>query len=159
MTLTAALCDEHGDEVRVLDGGFVSYGGNTSFAGPVTTLSAFEDNSLVREALAEEGGGRVLVVDAGGSTRCAMVGGNLGLLAADNGWAGIIVDGCVRDAAELRGTTLGIRARGTSPRRSVKRGTGQRDVPITVAGMDLVPGMWLWADEDGIVVADRNLEA
>ena len=88
-----------------------------------------------------------------------MVGGNLGLLAADNGWAGIVVDGCVRDAAELRGTTVGIRARGTSPRRSVKRGAGQRDVPITVAGMDLVPGMWLWADEDGIVVADRNLEA
>ena len=74
MTLTADLCDEYGDEVRALDGGFVSYGGNTSFAGPVTTLSAFEDNSLVREALAEEGGGRVLVVDAGGSTRCAMVG-------------------------------------------------------------------------------------
>ena len=159
MILTADLCDEHGDEVRILDDGFASYGGATLFAGPVTTLSAFEDNSLVREALAEEGGGRVLVVAAGGSTRCAMVGGNLGALAEDNGWAGIIVAGCVRDAAELRGTTVGIRARGTSPRRSVKRGVGERDVPITVAGVDLVPGMWLWADEDGIVVADQNLEA
>ena len=159
MPLTADLCDEHGDEARVLDGGFASYGGATAFAGPVTTVAAFEDNSLVREALAEEGGGRVLVVAAGGSTRCAMVGGNLGALAEDNGWAGIVVDGSVRDAAELRGTTVGIRARGTSPRRSVKRGVGERDVPITVAGVDLVPGMWLWADEDGIVVADRNLEA
>ena len=159
MIPTADLCDGHDEDVRVLAGGFGSYGGSATFHGPITTLAVFEDNSLVREALAEEGGGRVLVVDAGGSTRCAMVGGNLGLLAADNGWAGIIVDGCVRDAAELRGTTLGIRARGTSPRRSIKRGAGQRDVPITVAGMDLVPGMWLWADEDGIVVADRNLEA
>ena len=88
-----------------------------------------------------------------------MVGGNLGALAEDNGWAGIVVDGSVRDAAELRETTVGIRARGTSPRRSVKQGVGERDVPITVAGVDLVPGMWLWADEDGIVVADRNLEA
>ena len=85
MTLTADLCDEHGGEAQVLDGGLASYGGATSFAGPVTTLSAFEDNSLVREALAEEGGGRVLVVAAGGSTRCAMVGGNLGALAEDNG--------------------------------------------------------------------------
>lgn len=156
---TADLCDDHGDAVRVLADGFASYGGMESFGGPVSTLSVFEDNSLVRDALEEPGDGRVLVVAGGGSDRCALVGGNLGILAADNGWAGIVVDGCVRDAAELREAPVGIRARGTCPRKSVKRGVGDRDVPVTVAGVDLMPGTWLWADPDGIVIADRNLEA
>lgn len=159
MRPTADLCDDHGDAVQVLAGGFASYGGVAAFDGPVSTLSVFEDNSLVRDALEESGDGRVLVVAGGGSDRCALVGGNLGILAADNGWAGIVVDGCVRDAAELREAPVGIRARGTCPRRSVKRGAGDRDVPVTVAGVDLVPGAWLWADDDGIVVADRNPEA
>jgi len=156
---TADLCDGHDDAVRVLSGGFGSFGGERMFRGQVTTLSVFEDNSLVRHALEEPGDGRILVVAGGGSERCALVGGNLGILAADNGWAGIVVDGCVRDAAELREATLGIRARGTCPRKSVKDGQGDRDVPVTVAGVNLTPGMWLWADEDGIVVADRDLEA
>jgi regulator of ribonuclease activity A len=86
------------------------------------------------------------------------VGGNLGQLADDNGWAGILVDGCVRDVGELRGTTIGIRARGSSPRRSVKLGAGERDMPVTVGGVAVSPGMWLWADGDGIVVSDQNLE-
>ena len=158
MIPTADICDEHGDNIRVMDGGFGSYGGAVSFWGPVTTLAVFEDNSLVRGALEEAGAGRVLVIAGGGSTHCALVGGDLGMLAGHNGWAGIIVDGCVRDAGELRGATVGIRARGTSPRRSVKRGAGDRDVPVSVGGVDLAPGMWLWADEDGIVVANRNLE-
>ncbi|MED6327892.1 MAG: ribonuclease E activity regulator RraA [Actinomycetota bacterium] len=155
---TADLCDDY-DDVRVLSGGFASYGGTETFRGPVTTLSVFEDNSLVRDALEEPGEGRVLVVAGRGSERCALVGGKLGILAADNGWAGIVVDGCVRDAAELREAPVGIRARGTCPRKSVKCGQGDRDVPVTVAGVDLEPGMWLWADDDGIVVAEANLEA
>jgi len=159
VTPTADLCDEHDDAVRVLSGGFSSYGGVTTFRGPISTLSVLEDNSLVRDALEEPGEGRVLVVAGGGSERCALVGGNLGILAADNGWAGIVVDGFVRDAAELREAAVGIRARGTCPRKSVKRGQGDRDVPVTVAGVDLVPGMWLWADDDGIVVADTDLDA
>ncbi len=158
MTPTADLCDDHGDAVRVLSGGFGSYGGASAFRGPITTLAVDDDNSLVRDALEEPGDGRVLVVAGGGSERCALVGGNLGILAVDNGWAGIVVDGCVRDAAELREAAVGIRARGTCPRKSVKRGLGDRDVPVTVAGVDLLPGMWLWADDDGIVVADHDLE-
>ena len=158
MIPTADICDGHGDGVEVLDAAFGSYGGATSFSGPVSTLAVFEDNSMVRDALEEDGAGRVLVIAGGGSTRCALVGGNLGQMADDNGWAGILVDGCVRDVRELRGTTIGIRARGTSPRRSVKGGAGDRDVPVIVGGVDLSPGMWLWADEDGIVVSDRNLE-
>ncbi len=157
MTPTTDLCDDHGDAVQVLAGGFGSYGGVEGFHGPVSTVAVFEDNSLVRDALAEPGDGRVLVVAGGGSERCALVGGNLGVLAAENGWAGIVVDGCVRDTAELRQSALGIRARGTCPRKSVKKGVGARDVPVTVAGVALNPGMWLWADDDGIVVADRNL--
>ncbi len=155
---TADLCDDHGDAVRVLGGGFTSYGGVGAFSGPISPLDVFEDNSLVRDALEEPGDGRVLMVAGGGSDRCALVGGNLGMLAADNGWAGIVVDGCVRDVAELREAPVGIRARGTCPRRSVKRGGGDRDVPVAVAGVDLAPGTWLWADDDGIVVADRDLE-
>ena len=156
---TADLCDDYGDAVRVLAGGFASYGGVGVFRGRISTLDVFEDNSLVRDALEEPGDGRVLMVAGGGSDRCALVGGDLGMLAADNGWAGIVVDGCVRDASELREAPVGIRARGTCPRKSVKRGGGDRDVLVNVAGVDLVPGAWLWADDDGIVVADRNLEA
>ena len=158
MIPTADICDVHGDEATVLDATLGSYGSATSFSGEVSTLVVFEDNSMVRDALEEDGAGRVLVIAGGGSTRCALVGGNLGQLADDNGWAGILVDGCVRDAGELRGTTIGIRAVGTNPRRSVKRGVGERDVPVSIGGVGISPGMWLWADEDGIVVADRNLE-
>lgn len=154
---TADLCDDHGDAVQVLTGGFGSYGGVDAFRGPVSTLAVFEDNTLVRDALTERGDGRVLVVAGGGSEKCALVGGNLGVLAVENGWSGIVVDGCVRDVAELRASAVGIRARGTCPRRSVKSGVGDRDVPVTVAGVDLVPGMWLWADDDGIVVAKTDL--
>jgi regulator of ribonuclease activity A len=166
---TADLCDEYGDAVRVLEGGFASYGGVVAFGGPVSTVVAPEDNSLVRDAVAEPGAGRVLVVAGDGSTRCALVGGNLAVQAAANGWldgdavgmehllairrAGIVVDGCVRDAPELAEARVGIRARGTCPRRSVKRGLGERDVTVAVAGAELSPGMWLWADEDGMVVA------
>ena len=160
MTLsTPDLCDKFEGEVATAQAQFTQYGKIAAFGGLAETVKCFEDNSKVKQAVGEDGSGKVLVVDGGGSHRRALLGDMLAEKAISNGWAGIIVDGCVRDAAELRGTTVGIRARGTSPRRSVKRGVGERDVPITVAGVDLVPGMWLWADEDGIVVADRNLEA
>ena len=137
MMASADLCDDHGDAVRVLVGGFASYGAVGAFRGPISTLDVFEDNSLVRDALEEPGDGRVLMVAGAGSDQCALVGGNLGTLAADNGWAGIVVDGCVRDASELREAPLGIRARGICPRKSLKRGGGHRDVPVTVADRDL----------------------
>lgn len=154
---TADLCDTHGDRVTVLDGVFASYGGRAVFCGPIVTLSVFEDNSLVRDALEEPGDGRVLVVAGGGSTRCALLGGNLGRLAEANGWAGVFVDGCVRDVAGLRDVAVGVRARGTSPRKSVKMGAGKRGIQVTVGGVDLMPGQWLWADPDGIVVSDGPL--
>jgi regulator of ribonuclease activity A len=157
MKLTADLCDELGDAVRVLEPGLCSYGGVTDFAGPVTTLRVFEDNALVRAALEGPGAGRVLVVDGGGSMRSALVGGLLGRLAERNGWAGVVVWGAVRDAVELGACRVGIRARGTNPRRSAKAGAGERDVPVAVAGVTIAPGEWLAADADGLIVSSRPL--
>lgn len=154
---TADLCDAHGEAVRVLALPFRDYGGRSAFAGSVSTLKCFEDNSLVRTALEEPGNGRVLVIDGGGSLRCALVGGNLGVLAEQNGWAGVVVWGCVRDAVELATNAIGIKALGTCPRKSDKRGVGQREVPITIGGVTIRPGEWLAADEDGVIVSDAPL--
>jgi len=157
MKPTADLCDELGADVRVLEPGLWSYGGLAAFGGPVTTVRVYEDNALVRTALESPGGGRVLVVDGGGSVRTALVGGLLGKLAERNGWAGVVVWGAVRDSAELAACAVGIRARATSPRKSAKSGVGERDVPVTVAGVTIAPGEWLAADADGIVISSRPL--
>ena len=127
------------------------------FCGPALTLKLFEDNTLVRDALEEAGEDRVLVIDAGGSMRCAVVGGNLAQLAADNDWAGIVVWGCVRDRDELAAAGIGIAALGSNPRRSVKRGEGQVGLSVTVGGVDVSPGDWVYADSDGVIVARRDL--
>jgi regulator of ribonuclease activity A len=156
---TTDLCDEFGDGVRVAQPLFRDYGGASSFRGPVSTVRVFEDNVLVRGALEEDGRGRVLVVDGGGSTRCALVGDQLAALAHENGWAGIVVNGCIRDSAEISSIPVGVKALNTLPRRSAKEGTGERDVPVGFAGVELFPGEYLYADEDGIVVADRDLLA
>ena len=153
MQPTADLCDQHGDRVAVAAPIFRAYGARARFAGTVATLECFEDNSLVRAMLEEPGAGRVLVVDGRGSLRCALVGGNLAVLAHRHGWSGIVVHGCVRDAAELRQVDVGILALATNPRRSEKRGTGQRDVAIAFAGVTFRPGAWVCADEDGLVLA------
>jgi regulator of ribonuclease activity A len=159
MIWTADLCDEHGDKVALLDTGFCSYGGQDTYAGPVTTLSVFEDNVLVRAALEEPGGDRVLLVAGGSSTRCALLGGELGLLAVENGWAGVVVDGCVRDHRELRELPIGVSALGTCPRKSQKTGVGERDVPVEVAGVEVFPGDWMVVDPDGILVGRPGLFA
>ena len=155
--VTADLCDEFGDEVHVAHPIFRDWGGVERFAGPISTLRVHEDNALVRQALETDGRGRVLVVDGGGSLRTALVGGNLAALAHKNGWAGIVVHGCIRDAAELAATQVGIKALAAVPRRSAKDGAGARDVEVTFAGVTFVPGHWLYADRDGVVVADRRL--
>jgi len=155
LQLTADLCDRHGDRVAVAAPVFRAYGARKRFAGSVATLDCFEDNSLVRAMLEEPGAGRVLVVDGRGSLRCALVGGNLAVLAHRNGWAGIVVHGCVRDAAELAQVDIGILALATHPRRSEKRGAGQRDVRVSFAGVTFGPGAWVCADEDGLLVADQ----
>jgi regulator of ribonuclease activity A len=154
---TTDLCDEFGAEVRVAEPLFRDWGGSTSFAGPIETLRVFEDNALVRAALETPGRGRVLVVDGGGSLRSALVGGNLAALAHRNGWSGIVVHGCIRDAAEIAGTPLGVKALNAIPRKSAKAGAGECGVPVTFAGVTFVPGAHLYADRDGIVVSDRDL--
>jgi regulator of ribonuclease activity A len=132
---------------------FQAYGVRRAFGGPVSTVRCFEDNSRVKEAVESPGEGRVLVVDGGGSRRCALLGGNLGSAAVKNGWAGVIIHGCIRDSAELDRMDLGIRALGTMPRRSEKRGEGERDVPVRFAGATFRPGDFVYADEDGVVVS------
>ena len=153
------LCDAHGDAVRVAAPGYTDFGGRAAFSGPVHTLSVFEDNSLVREALETPGEGRVLVVDGGGSLRCALVGGNLGALAAANGWAGIVVHGCVRDRVELAACEIGIKALAAHPRRSEKRGAGRAGETLRFAGVEVRPGDRLHADEDGWIVTGESLGA
>jgi regulator of ribonuclease activity A len=154
---TPDLCDAFGAEVRVAEPLLRDWGGVERFAGPIATLRVFEDNALVRQALELPGGGRVLVVDGGGSLRTALVGGNLAALAHQNGWSGVVVYGCIRDAAELASTPVGVKALHAVPRRSARAGAGERGVPVTFAGVTFAPGAWLYADRDGIVVADRKL--
>lgn len=152
------LCDAHGDAVEVAGPMFADYGGRVRFAGPATTVSCFEDNSLVRDTLQEAGEGGVLVVDGGGSMRCALLGDNLGEMAVSNGWAGILVYGCVRDTAALRALALGVRALNVHPRKSIKQGAGERNTAVTVAGVTIEPGNWVYADEDGVIVSEDRLE-
>jgi regulator of ribonuclease activity A len=154
---TADLCDAHPELVRVVQPLFREYGGLTKFSGPVETLEVFEDNALVREVLESSGSGRVLVVDGAGSLRCALVGDRLASLAHQTGWAGLLINGSVRDSAELREIPLGIRALSTSPRPSGKVGTGKRGRSITFAGVTFDPGMFLYADADGVLLAEQDL--
>lgn len=153
---TADICDAH-DDLTVLSAVFGSYGGRAAMAGTAVTLTLFEDNSLVREAVAEDGTGKVLVVDAGGSLRRAVVGDNLAAQAAASGWSGILVYGAVRDVAILATIDLAVHALGTNPRKTVKRGHGDRDHPVTFAGHTIRPGNWICGDADGILVADTPL--
>jgi regulator of ribonuclease activity A len=154
---TADLCDEYGDSVQVCEPIFHAFGGRHAFSGPVSTVRCFEDNSRVREAVESPGQGHVLVVDGGGSRRRALLGDKLGLAAVKNGWAGVIIHGCIRDSAELGRMDLGIRALGTMPLRSEKRGEGERDVPVRFAGVTFRPGDYVVADEDGIILSHQPL--
>lgn len=158
---TPDLCDAHeadlvSGRLRVLPPVFQNYGGAEAMAGPVVTLKCFEDNSLVRSTLETPGQGRILVVDGGGSDRCALVGGALALLAEKNGWAGVLVNGCVRDLSELIECQVGVWAISNHPRKSVKAGTGVLGIPVDIAGVLVHPGEWCVADADGVLIsADR----
>ena len=155
---TADLYDAHGDSIRVMAPIFCDYGGQSAFSGAVVTLKVFEDNSLVRATLEEPGLARVLVVDGGGSLRCALVGDQLAELGVQNGWAGILVYGCVRDSAALAALPIGIKAVATNPRKSVKKGEGSRDGVLRFAEVVIYPGDFLYADGDGVVLAERPLD-
>ncbi|AMP09856.1 rraA family protein [Collimonas arenae] len=159
---TTDLCDANEDmlgtaALAVLPPVFISLGKRQAFAGPARTLKVHEDNVLVRSTLETAGEGQVLVVDGGGSLRCALVGGNLGVLAQKNGWAGIVVNGCVRDSAELNACDIGVRALALHPQRSVRKGEGERDVSVSIAGVTVRPGDWIYADADGVLVASQKL--
>lgn len=153
---TADLSDDHPD-VQVADPQLRDFGGLPHFAGPIQTVHAPEDNSLVRQELEKDGKGRVLVVDGEGSMRCALLGDRLAALAIEHGWAGVVINGCVRDTDALAGMRVGIKALASHPRRSEKRGRGDVGVPLGFAGVAFEPGAWLYADADGVVVADRPL--
>ncbi|MCG8927612.1 ribonuclease E activity regulator RraA [Lentzea sp. CC55] len=149
---TADLVDEHGDALRVCDLQFRSFGGLTEFAGTVRTVRCFEDNDLVRTLLRAPGDGAVLVVDGGGSLRTALTGDLIATAAVENGWAGLVLNGAVRDSATLGGMNLGVLALGTIPRKSGKTGAGEVDVPVTFGGVEFKPGDVLHADSDGVAV-------
>lgn len=154
--VTGDLCDAHktctDGSFRVLPPVFRDYGQRLHFAGVISTVQCFEDNSVVKAALAEPGRGRVLVVNGGGSLKRALVGGNIAAAAAKNGWAGVVVDGCVRDSAELARCDLGIRALALMPMPTDRRNVGERDIEVRIQGVRVAPGEWLVADADGIVV-------
>lgn len=154
--VTPDICDDH-PEVQVVDPGFRNFGGVEAFGGPIVTVKCFEDNSVVKELVAKPGKGRVMVVDGGGSNRCALLGDMLAEKAADNGWAGLIIYGCVRDVDVVGKTSLGVQALGSHPRKSNKRGVGELDIPVTFCGVTFQPGHYVYADNNGIVVSEKPL--
>jgi regulator of ribonuclease activity A len=154
---TTDLCDAHPAALAIAAPLLRSFGGRRRFGGTIATVRCFEDNSRVRELLGEPGAGRVLVVDGGGSLRCALLGDQLGAMGVRNGWSGVVVWGCVRDTAALATMNLGVLALAAHPLKSVKRGEGEREVAVSFADVAFCPGHQLYADEDGLVVAPRAL--
>lgn len=149
---TADLWDQHEEQLAVVQPALRSFGGRVRFRGRIATVKCFEDNSKVKEAVNEPGQGRVLVVDGGGSLRCALLGDQVAGAALKNGWTGVVIYGCIRDAVEVSAMDLGVVALGTSPRKSTRRGEGVRDLEVHFHDVTFRPGDTLVADEDGIVV-------
>jgi len=155
---TADLCDAHPGELQVAEPILRDFGGARAFSGAIVTVQVHDDNVLVRHALNHPGEGRVLVVDNEGSLRCALVGDQLGQMAVDHGWSGVVIHGCVRDVAGLARLPIGIKALGSCPSPSAKVGKGKHSVTLRFAGVSFEPGAWVYADEDGLVVAAKRLE-
>ena len=155
---TADLYDVYEEKLQVCEPVFSHFGGHRNFHGPIATVKCFEDNSMVKKQLGEAGQGRVLVVDAGGSLRCAMLGDLMATKAIDNGWAGVVMFGCVRDSVEVGEMPIGVLALATNPRKSQKKGIGDIGGVVSFAGVTFTPGEWLYADEDGIVVLTEQAE-
>lgn len=154
---TTDLCDAHEDKVRVVEPMFNSFGRRAAFFGRIATLKLFEDNSLVRQTLESPGADRVLVIDGGGSLRRALVGDQLAAMAVKNGWAGMIVYGCIRDSRAIGEMDIGVVALDTHPMKTVKKNVGEAQIAVTFGGVTFTPDEWLYADEDGVIVSTVQL--
>tara|TARA_R110002049_G_scaffold307901_2_gene510098 strand:- start:3536 stop:4012 length:477 start_codon:yes stop_codon:yes gene_type:complete len=157
MFTTADLWDQHHALLLCADPIFRSFGAKKTFSGQIKTIKLFEDNSLARQQLESDGQGKVLVIDGGGSLRCALIGDQLAALAIQNNWSGIIVNGCIRDSQGIETMNAGIRALNTSPVKSIKRNTGLTDIPVKFGGVTFVPDDYVYVDPDGILVSKQNL--
>ena len=157
MFKTADLYDAHTDEVQVAEPLFRHFGGARRFCGPICTLKVYQDNLLVHEQLKEPGGGRVMVIDGGGSLRSAIIGDVLAQRGKDMGYADYVINGCVRDVSDCAKIAIGIMALGSNPSRPTKKGVGERGNPVAFGAVRFTPGEWLYADEDGILVCARKL--
>lgn len=155
--LTPDLCDAYPDLIQVVEPMFSNFGGRDSFGGQIVTLKCFEDNSKVREQVELDGKGKVLVVDGGGSLRCALLGDMLADKAAKNGWAGMLIYGCVRDVDVIAQTDLGVQALASHPKKTEKRGIGELNVPVTFGGVTFRPGEYLYADNNGVIISPSPL--
>ncbi|MGI9263801.1 MAG: ribonuclease E activity regulator RraA [Gammaproteobacteria bacterium] len=154
---TTDICDEFPDQVMIAEPILRHYGKRKRFHGPAVTVKVHEDNVLVRSAVESAGDGRVLVVDGGGSLHRALLGDILAGLAAENGWAGVIVNGCIRDSTDMADIDLGVLALATVPLKSNKRGDGETGVSVSFAGLTIRPGEYLYADEDGLLLSHSEL--
>lgn len=152
------ICDEFIDEISVLEPLFADFGGREKFSGEIVTIKCFEDNTLVGDAVKSPGEGRVLVVDGGGSLRHALLGDLLAAAASENGWQGLLINGCVRDVEILETIDLGVKALNIHPVKTEKRGEGRLNINVTFAGATIRPGSYLYSDANGVVIAERNLE-
>ena len=159
MKSTCDISDQLHPHVQYLDPIFKSYGGKTAFSGRIVTIKCFEDNSLVEEALKMNGKGCVLVVDAGESLRCAMLGDKRASDAIKNEWEGIVVNGSIRDSVMINSMTIGIRALGVCPRKSIKKGNGKRNSTIDFSNVKFIPNHYLYADEDGVIVIENKVNS
>ena len=159
MKSTCDISDQLHPHVQYLDPIFKSYGGKTAFSGRIVTIKCFEDNSLVEEALNMNGKGCVLVVDAGESLRCAMLGDKRASDAIKNEWEGIVVNGSIRDSVMINSMTIGIRALGVCPRKSIKKGNGKRNLTVDFSNVKFIPNHYLYADEDGVIVIENKVNS
>jgi regulator of ribonuclease activity A len=154
---TPDICDQFPDEIKVLDPVFNNYGGLKSFYGQAVTIKCHEDNSLVKQQASTPGQGRVMVVDGGASLRRALLGDMIAENAMNNGWAGFLIYGCIRDCDEIAALELGVKALNTIPVKTDKRGIGDLDIPVTFAGQTIESGHWIYCDNNGIIVSKTNL--
>ena len=154
---TADICDMQGDNVHYLNTQMRDFGGAKEFAGIIETVDCFEDNSKVKEAVKEDGTGKVLVVDGKGSMFRALLGDMVAKEALSNGWRGVVINGCIRDSVELSGLQFGVKALGTHPRKSLKANQGTRQSAVEFGGCSFVPGKYIYVDADGVVVSDKVL--